>query len=131
MRGLPWRSVRLQKFFSLLDEEERVNRSMQPKRGIGKKTRRQGRPKDGFYMPPKGVASWMISKRWIRDMQANHPALLGLLSGIIVDPEGFDWTKFDAFGPESDVEVEVQPDGQYAPQNGTSYSLQNALQPIN
>ena len=63
-------------------------------------------------------------------MQANHPALLELLNDIIIDPEGFDWTKFSAFGAESDVEVEVQPEGQYLAQNGTSYSLQHALQPI-
>lgn len=130
VRDVPWRSTRMQKFFGFLDEEQRINRSMQPKRGSGRKTRRQGPPKDGFYMPPSGVASWMISKRWLRNMQANHPELLELLPAIVVDPEGFDWSKFVAFGPESDVETEVQSVETYIPQISISYAWQNALQPL-
>lgn len=130
VRGLPWRSSRLQRFFAILDEEEHLHRSMQPKRGANKKIRRQGPPKNGVYMPPQGVASWMISQRWMQDMRAKHPELLELLKNIIVDPQGFDWSEFTAFGTESDGDDEMERGDEYVPRGDTSYSLQNALKPI-
>lgn len=50
--NIPWRSTRLVRFFDDLDEET-----------IGSVVRRT----DGFTagpLPPKGIARWMVSKRW-------------------------------------------------------------------
>jgi hypothetical protein len=101
-RGYSWRSSRLQRFYSTLDDEEKADRSMKPKRGVGKKERCTGPPKDGFHIPPKGVASWMISRRWINAAQATHPDLTDVLKKIVVDPPGFDWNQFHALGEESE-----------------------------
>ena len=60
----------------------------------------------GAFLPPTGVANWMISRRWLRDMQAVHPDTLELLEGIVVDPPGFDWNQFDALGYESEDEMD-------------------------
>ena len=130
-RGLPWRSFRLMRFYAHLDEEEQVERSFKLKRGIGRKERCIGPMKDGFYMPPKGVASWMVSQRWIRGMRIAHPDLLELLKDTVVDPPGFDWSKFGGLGEESGEELEEpEPEPGYVPRSETSYSLAHALAPI-
>ncbi|KII95249.1 hypothetical protein PLICRDRAFT_34090 [Plicaturopsis crispa FD-325 SS-3] len=104
VRGLLWRSDRLQKFFDTLDEGDKLDKASKPKRGVGRKERHPGPPKDGFPLPPKAVASWMVSRRWVRGMQVEHPELLSLLDDIIVDPPGFDWNMFHALGEESSEE---------------------------
>ncbi|KAH7914392.1 hypothetical protein BJ138DRAFT_1143932 [Hygrophoropsis aurantiaca] len=103
-RGFSWRSTRMQRFFDTLDEEERFDQAQRPKRGGGRKERFVGPVKDGIILPPKGVASWMISKRWMSMMQTLHPEILGMLKEIVVDPPGFDWSQFHALGEESEDE---------------------------
>ena len=104
IRGYAWRSTRLRKFYTFLDDEEKAEKSQRPKRGSGKKERVRGPDKEMFHLPPKGIASWMISKRWLTVSQTKHPDLPGVLKKTVVDPLGFDWGRFDMLGPESDAE---------------------------
>ncbi len=139
IRGIPWRSSRLLKFYSVLDEDERLDKSMKPKRGVGRRDRNDGPPKDSLTFPPKGVASWMISRGWLRGVQMAHPEVLRAVQELVDDPPGFDWTKFEALGYETDDErVGIDPNsvghsGQFAshssayPNNTTSYALVDAL----
>ncbi|KAG6880363.1 hypothetical protein C0992_007774 [Termitomyces sp. T32_za158] len=101
-RGHQWRSARLKRFYDILDEEEKQDKHSMPKRGLGKKERCIGAPKD-FALPPGRVASWMISKRWIKDSQARYSDLSTVLRKRIEDPPGFDCKGFDVLGEESDV----------------------------
>ncbi|EPQ59400.1 hypothetical protein GLOTRDRAFT_136278 [Gloeophyllum trabeum ATCC 11539] len=135
IRGLLWRSSRLQRFFGVLDEEDKLDKTMKPKRGLGRKERCFGPPRDG--MPPKGVASWMISRRWLRNMELTQPDFSQALKDVIVDVPGFNWEHFHDLGDESDDEYELQGFGleqtqpQYpVPYQDTSYSLQYALAPV-
>ncbi|KAK2466118.1 hypothetical protein APHAL10511_001760 [Amanita phalloides] len=105
-RGYAWRSTRLIQFYCILDDEERVEKSAKPKRGIGKRDRCTGPPKDGFHLPPKGVATWMVSRKWIGAAQRGLPDLPETLSKLIVDPPGFDWEHFEALGMESGEEMQ-------------------------
>jgi len=145
VRGIPWRSTRLLRFFGLLDEDDKLEKGLRPKRGSGRKNRNDGPPKDGFHIPPKGVAAWMVSRRWLHDMQLSYPDFLDLTKDIIVDPPGFDWSKFDALGYESDDELDavnsvLRSHGLvYTPYSSlplhegastTSYSLQHALMDV-
>jgi hypothetical protein len=100
-RGCLWRSSRLKKFYFILDDEDKVDRLTKPKRGVGRKGRYPGPPKDGFHLPPKGVASWMISKRWIKASQMRYTDLSNALKKLVVDPAGFNWDQFDEVGDES------------------------------
>lgn len=103
IRGFPWRSLRLQRFFDALDEEDRVDNTQRPRRGVGRKERFPGRVKEGILIPPKGVASWMISKRWMEMMEGSHGGeVVGLLKEVVVEPVGFDWGRFDMLGEESE-----------------------------
>ncbi|KAI9512250.1 hypothetical protein F5148DRAFT_1165091 [Russula earlei] len=138
VRGIPWRSNRLLKLYSILDEDDRLDKDLKPKRGVGRRERNEGPPKDNLTFPPKGVASWMVSRRWFRDVQITHPEVLRAAQELIYDPPGFDWTKFDALGYETDDEhVSIGPN---AVQHGaqfttlssaftTSYALVDALAP--
>lgn len=89
IRGLSWRSVRLQRFFDALDEEDRAESAQRPRRGVGRRERVRGAPKDGILVPPKGVARWMVSKRWMAGMD------------VVVDQAGFE-IEIDVLGEESD-----------------------------
>jgi hypothetical protein len=145
VRGLPWRSNRLLKFYSVLDEDERLDKSMKPKRGLGRRDRNEGPPRDILTFPPKGIASWMISRRWLRELQMAHPEVLPevlqAVQELVHDPPGFDWTKFDALGYETDDEcVGIEPNtvqhgAQFVahpsayPNSTTSYALVDALAP--
>jgi hypothetical protein len=100
VRGLPWRSTRLRNFYTTLDEGDQAEKNFQPKRGVGRRERCLGPPKDGFFMPPKGVATWMISRRWLNLLQMTNPELVELLKGLVVDPPGFDWNHFLGLGGE-------------------------------
>ncbi|OCH92899.1 hypothetical protein OBBRIDRAFT_772531 [Obba rivulosa] len=132
IRGLPWRSTRLLRFFAILDAEERADRSTKPKRGVGRKERAVGPLKEGMLLPPKGVASWMVSQRWMQGILSARPDIAATLEEIIVDPPGFDWSQFFALGAESDDEMEREEiaAGQHIPRSDTSYSLQYALTPM-
>ena len=99
-QGYAWRSTRLLRFFSVLDEEEKGDTATKPKRGVGRKERRVGPPREEFWLPPQGIASWMISRRWYKASLNIHPDLPELLSKLVVDPE-FNWTRFHDLGEES------------------------------
>ncbi|KAH9179811.1 hypothetical protein EDB89DRAFT_1923303 [Lactarius sanguifluus] len=141
LRGIPWRSNRLLKFYSVLDEDDRLDKSLRPKRGLGRRDRDEGPPKDGLTIPPKGVASWMISRRWLRDVQLAHPEVIRAVQELVYDPPGFDWTKFDALGYETDDErmtidsnthrhgAQFAPHSSAFPGSTTSYALVDALAP--
>lgn len=126
IRGFPWRSARLRNFYTTLDEGEQADKVFRPRRGVGRKARRLGPPKDGFFMPPKGVASWMISRRWLNGLQMTNPELMGLLSDLVEDPPGFDWSQFLALGGE-DSEDEVVGDGGNAPGFDEIHSMGHGL----
>ncbi|KAH9951694.1 hypothetical protein B0H21DRAFT_783446 [Amylocystis lapponica] len=130
IRGLPWRSLRLQRLYATLDVEERAGAAQKPKRGVGRKERCMGPHKDGFLIPPKGVSSWMISHRWIHAVQISQPDLLESLKDLVVDPPGFDWNQFLGLGAESDDDPEPEDTDQYIPRSDASYSLQYALTPM-
>jgi hypothetical protein len=134
-RGLPWRSSRLKRFYGTLDEEEWLDKSTKPKRGVGKKERYAGPPKEGLCMPPKGVASWMISKRWIKQQSASHPDLVDVLKNIVEDPPEDDLSQVGVLGEESGDEQAnnmQEPQSYYVGDTGgaqstSSSSLHNAL----
>ena len=118
--GYAWRSTRLLQFYYMLDEEETKTYGNKPKRGQGKKERRVGQNKDEFVLPPQGVATWMISRRWYKASLATHQDLQHALKKVIVDPEGFDWALFHDLGEESVDEDEVAPQ---QPQTLQSYTF--------
>lgn len=134
-RGYLWRSLRLISFYNALDGEEKTDKSTKPKRGLGKKERIVGPPKDGFQLPPKGVAAWMISKRWIADNQMTHPDLHTVLDKLVLNPPGYNdyGERLLALGDESEDEqlqtMQNIPQHHEIPQQhySTSYSLHNAL----
>ena len=102
-RGYQWRSTRLKRFYGILDDEDKMDRLARPRRGVGKKERYPGPPKDEWYLPPKGIATWMISKQWVKASQIQYSDLPDALAQCVDEPgEGFDWNHFDVLGPESD-----------------------------
>lgn len=130
IRGLPWRSTRLLRFYTHLDEDEKIDRGLRAKRLQSRtKERCLGPPKDGFHLPPKGVSTWMISQKWIRETSDAHPDLGELLRGLVVDPPGFDWDHFDLLGVDSEEEMESH-GHEVIPRSEISYSLAHALAPI-
>ncbi|KAI0774162.1 hypothetical protein C8Q74DRAFT_1368666 [Fomes fomentarius] len=134
-RGLPWRSARLRRFYAVLDEQDRFEKSAKPKRGVGRRVRREGLPKDGLFLPPKGVARWMVSRKWRQEAEAMRPDLVDVLRDLIVDPvEPEPEVAQMMLGPE-DSEGEDQNQAPaatrfYAHVSDTSYSLYNALEPV-
>lgn len=100
-RGHQWRSTRLIRFYNMLDEEEKT--IFRPKRGVGRKERSTGPPKEGFHLPPAGVAAWMISRRWIKRSRVQYSDLPEVLRKRVQDAPGFDWDHFDMVGEDSDV----------------------------
>ena len=88
-----------------------------------------GPPKDGFHLPPKGVSTWMVSRRWIRETRDAHPDLGELLKNLVIDPSGFDWGHFDILGMDSEEELESR-EHQEIPRSEISYSLAHALAPV-
>ncbi|TDL29415.1 hypothetical protein BD410DRAFT_779815 [Rickenella mellea] len=104
VRYLSWRSSRLYKLYQLLDEKEEQDRALKPKRGVGRLDRRVGLPKEGNPLPPKGVARWMIGKKWLREMQVTNPTVLKQVEEAVVDYGGLDWSHLATLGDESDIE---------------------------
>lgn len=105
-RGYAWRSSRLLRFYAVLDVEDTADANTRPKRGAGRRERFTGPHKEGFHLPPKGVASWMVSRRWMLSACAEHPDLGNKLKTLVFDAPGFDddWTRFSDLGPETDEE---------------------------
>jgi hypothetical protein len=110
-RGYSWRSQRLIQFYGILDGV--VPNKI--KRGAGKKERASGPVKEGFNLPPKRVASWMISKRWVKAAQREHSDLPNVMRKLIEEPAGFEWSRLDILGEDSEVDSEPGPSPQ--PQN--------------
>ncbi|KAF5363724.1 hypothetical protein D9756_000742 [Leucocoprinus leucothites] len=104
-RGYAWRSRRLIRFYGILDE----SMPNKIKRGAGKKERACGPVKEGFSLPPKRVASWMISQRWMNAAQREHPDLPNVVSKLIEEPAGFEWSRLDILGEDSEAETEPRP----------------------
>ncbi len=134
-RGLPWRSARLRRFYTVLDEQDRFEKSAKPKRGVGRRVRREGLPKDGLFLPPKGVARWMVSRKWRQETEAMRPDLVDALRDLIVDPvEPEPEVAQMMLGPEDSEEEDQNqapaPTSFYAHVSDTSYSLYNALEPV-
>ena len=98
---------------------------------VPRKERRVGPPKDGLVMPPQGVASWMVSRRWVKETRESRPDLGDMLEGLIVqDSVDFEWDKFDVLGEESEDELqEGVGEEEFIPRSETSYSLAHALAP--
>jgi hypothetical protein len=114
LRGFPWRSTRLRNFYDTLDTEDtteeivRLNDMLvnKPRRVAPRRQRLNGPPKDGSDLPPKGVARWMVSRRWLNEQVRANPRVAELLGGLIVDHPSFNWDTFLGLGVESDDEPE-------------------------
>ncbi|KAI0327783.1 hypothetical protein GY45DRAFT_1327227 [Cubamyces sp. BRFM 1775] len=133
-RGPSWRSARLVRYYAILDDQDRLEKSMKPKRGIGRRIRREGPPKDGLFLPPKGVARWMVSRRWLQETEAMRPDLVDALRDLVVDDaeQETEVTRVMLGAEESEDEATqgaLAPEA-YAHISDTSYSLHNALQPV-
>ncbi len=114
-RGSSWRSSRLLRLFDILDGEERNDTSPKIKRGVGKKERRRGPLKEEFVLPPKGIATWMVSKRWYKASLTVHSDLPTLLNKLIVDTPGFDWYNYHDLGEDSSDEQDINAMPQHQP----------------
>ncbi|KAJ7684025.1 hypothetical protein B0H17DRAFT_1073292 [Mycena rosella] len=129
-RGYAWRSRRLLQFFAVLDVEDSAEASTRLKRGSGRRERFRGPHKEGFHLPPNGVASWMISRRWLFSAQAEHPDLGNKLTTLVLDAPEFDWSRFAELGGETDEEEamgHVLPPPQQPIHHYTTSSLHCAL----
>ena len=130
-RKLPWRSLRLQRFYAMLDEEDLADRSNKPRRGIGRIERIVGPDKDPSELPPMNASRWMISKRWVRLVQCTLPKLVPTVSALVSVPDGLGGDEYAVLGNESDDDADLQEvvrlDRQI-PVSETS-SLQHALTP--
>ena len=132
VRGLGWRSSRLVNLFRILDEAGQNDPALSSTlpRGDKGKQKTTGETKDtnkvgAFVLPPKGVSSWMISRKWIRRASLVHRDLESLLRGLIVEHPGFDWrVGMVTLGHGSDTEEESRYRMQ---QYNSSSSLQYAL----
>ncbi|TFY61592.1 hypothetical protein EVJ58_g4419 [Rhodofomes roseus] len=131
IRGLPWRSLRLQRFYALLDEEDQADKSNKPKRGSGRKERHVGPDKGPHILPPAGTLGWMVSKRWIRQLQCTRADLAQAAMTLISVSDGIDWNECTILGAESDDDADLQEmlrSERHIPVSETS-SLQHALIP--
>ena len=110
IRLLSWRSSRLNRLYAQIDAREEQDRSLKPRRGIGRKDRRRGQPKDGNPLPPSGVAKWMVSKKWARESNAVNEHLSDILKERMKEDDGDDAfiRVLDALGGESDENEDVQ-----------------------
>ena len=132
-RGLPWRSSRLRKFYASLDDHGELNGK--PRRGVGRRTRREGPPKDGLSVPPKGVSSWMISKRWQEEVEAaGRLDIMGALREHVVDATEAELNMVqELLGAEGSDDEQDQTGSAalpYAQFLDTSYTLGDALRPF-
>jgi len=132
VRGLGWRGSRLVKLFHILDEVGQNDPALSSTlpRGDKHKQKMMGEAKDTnhagtFVLPPRGVSSWMVSRRWVRRANLTHSDLGNTLRGLIVEHPGFDWQIGTVIpGQESDTEEESM----YLMQQYNSFSsLQYAL----
>ena len=73
--GLPWRSNRLIKFYSILDSSQTLDqdKSTKSRRAPQRKERLPGPDKEDYKLPPNGIAGWMISRRWLKGTRQEQP----------------------------------------------------------
>lgn len=109
IRCLAWRSSRLQKLYELIDDREEFERSQKPRRGVGRKDRRLGQPKDGNPLPPSGVLKWMVSKKWFRDSQSRSTHIASILKDSVLADGEAAWMSLVSLGPESDYGDDPHP----------------------
>ena len=105
-RGYAWRSSRLIRFYHALDREEMSDKSMKPKRGAGKRDRIPGPNKENDVLPPKGVATWMISRRWLKRTRISHPEVAQALDNLIDHSITYDLGRFHILGEETELSDE-------------------------
>ncbi|KAI6130396.1 hypothetical protein EDD16DRAFT_1541964 [Pisolithus croceorrhizus] len=115
IRSCPWRSLRLQRFFDILDREDKVATAQKPRRGVGRKERYRGPSKEGFLLPPKVLLAGWSASGWMTMIQASHSEVLDKLKDI---PHMSEWAEhigdeMEHYTPHTDSVV--------------SSSLQNAL----
>ena len=110
---LPWRSTRLLAFHALLDRQYLTNMRPQPRRGVGRRARRAGEPRDATRMPPKGVRRWMISERWWKQRELDVKDLESILDKGEGEDE-IDWASFglEVFSRDEREEKRDEEDGQ-------------------
>ncbi|KIP07021.1 hypothetical protein PHLGIDRAFT_71704 [Phlebiopsis gigantea 11061_1 CR5-6] len=148
IRGLPWRSSRLRSFYEILDEDElpevfEVNGELitKPRRTVPRKERYIGPPKDVYEMPPKGLAGWMVSRRWMKHQLRDRPDLQATVKDLLVEHPELDWNALRALGDDSEEEPECAipqhplASSPYVPQPNVGYStmsssLAHALVPM-
>ncbi|KAL7282323.1 hypothetical protein ACG7TL_003793 [Trametes sanguinea] len=132
-RGPSWRSTRFLRYLAILDEQDRIDKGAKPKRGVGRRIRREGPPKEGLFLPPKGLAPWMVSRRWLQETETLRPDLVGSLRELFTEvvQQESEVTRV-MLGDESEDESAQEPTSAevYAHVSDTSYSLHNALQPV-
>lgn len=131
IRKLPWRSLRLQRFYAMLDDEDLADKSTKPKRGNGRIERIIGPAKDPSVSPPMGTSRWMVSKNWVRLIQCTCPNLVQVAVALASTPDGFDGNECAVLGNESDDDADLQEIAQLDRQITVSEtsSLQHALTP--
>lgn len=106
-RGYAWRSRRLLRLYRILDVEEMSDKSTKPRRGVGKRHRVQGPFKDGDLLPPAGIATWMISRRWVKVTSVSHPDLPEALERLVVARDAaHDSARLSVLGEDSEVSDE-------------------------
>lgn len=131
IRKPPWRSLRLQRFYAMLDEEDLAEKSSKPKRGSGRIERTVGPDKDPSVPPPMGTSRWMVSKRWVRLIQCTRPTLVPVATALASAPDGFGGNECAILGNESDDDADLREVARLERQiivSETS-SLQHALTP--
>ncbi|TFK28855.1 hypothetical protein FA15DRAFT_633377 [Coprinopsis marcescibilis] len=124
-RGYAWRSSRLLRFFHSLDQED--ERSNRPRRGSGRRQRHAGPPKEDSLLPPRDVATWMISRRWFKSTLRIYPDLPQTLGNLTAEETvAFDWGSFHLLGDgseASDEEIVVDTPSSTNPANDPSRQL--------
>ncbi|KAF5322294.1 hypothetical protein D9619_000507 [Psilocybe cf. subviscida] len=140
-RGPAWRSGRLVNFYKVLEDNKVVDPNVRPKGGVGKKRpRRAGPPKAEFILPPKGVAPWMVSRRWVEKARKTYADLDSVLGKLVADEYVLDGEMYEELGDESEVddggeaEMEtdvppVQDQPQLPIQGAQMHTLRLGLQP--
>ncbi|KAL5530385.1 hypothetical protein ACEPAF_6643 [Sanghuangporus sanghuang] len=112
IRILAWRSARLQELYRAVDEHEQYNRESKPKRGVGRRDRHLGPPKDGNPPPPMGTPRWMVSKKWLRQACGVNPQMATLVTPV---DENTTRNVLPVLGEESEDEREQQEQEQDIP----------------
>ena len=131
IRRLPWRSLRLERLYAMLDEEDLADRNTKPRRGIGRIERIIGPDMDPSELPPMNASRWMVSKRWVRLIQHTCPKLVPVATALASAPDGFEGDEYAVLGNESDDDADLQEVARLERQIpvSESSSLQHALTP--